>query len=245
MSTYTYVDDSRQAMRPQTSVNVDGGVSIFGDMTDPKTGDPEMGRYLQHLLLEWLRETNSSEAEFARRSTLTRATINKIKNEGRGGGAKTVLGFARALGLDDLQLRRGKAIWVRAAQGLDPIEEEDGPPLERARRLCDYPEWPALKKVIQATRSGGRYSEEAWERTGNTNGGDLPIRLDEHKVRRFLEVWQEVIDDADGRGAAEDAEIAEMTAKAQEQQRLRKAAGAEGASPTPPVAKPKSGPRER
>ena len=195
-----------------------------------RTGDPVMGRFLQQLLLSWLQETGQSEAEFSRRAGLSKGAVNKIKNRAEGGGRPLVEGFARALGTTAIQLYVDRDRWHREQTGL-PVVDLD---VERAPRFGDLPEWPALEKAIRASRSGQRFGEDAWASARNTSGGRLPARLDEHAVRRLLELWQDIYDDADGAGAAEQAEVEATTM-------LAKAVNAP--SPHPPTAKPKSGPR--
>lgn len=208
-------------------------------MASTRHGDPAMGRFLQHLLIEWLKATDESEAEFSRLAGLSRAAVNKVKNSAQGGGPSTVEGFARALRKTTLQLYQERDQWRREEQGLPAIESQAPP--DRPLRFGDLPEWAAHERAIRATRSGRRFGEAAWESARNTNGGKLPAHLDQLTVLRLVELWQDMHEDPDGSGAAEQREIEAKT----EEARKKKAAGAEDTSPHPPTAKPKSGPRGR
>lgn len=206
-------------------------------MASTRHGDPVMGRYLQHLLIEWLKATNESEAEFARRAGISRAAINKLKNSATGGGPLTVEGFARALGRTAVQLYQERDQWRREEQGLPPIESQAL--LDRPLTFGDLPGWSAHERALRSTRAGRRFSEAAWESARHTTGGKLPGQLDQLTVLRLVELWQDVIDDADGSGAAEQAEIEAKTEAAK-----ARAVGDDG-TPHPATAKPKSGPRGR
>lgn len=214
-----------------------------------------MGGYLQKLLLEWLaHHPGSSEAEFARRSGLTRAAVNKIKNEGKGAGEQTVEGFARGLGVPKLKLRQDAEIWHAEKNGLPPPQmvidastSQAQPRLPQARYLRGFD--VAFERAKQ--RWGHVFSPEEFDKMASFGGLALPELLDDAVMFQLLSTARAAL--AAKRAGAIDPEqqkildeMAQLEADADaeyEAKQKAKAAGAEGQTPKPASATRKKGDR--
>lgn len=105
--------------------------------------------------------------------------------------------------------------WLAIGRGhMDDVGQKLPP------RFRDHPDWAKTEKRVRAGRHGRRFSEEAYQLGGDAMGGKMPAHIDEVFMIQHLEVWQRIVDDPDGTGAAEDAEIEKVHASDRARHRL-------------------------
>jgi transcriptional regulator with XRE-family HTH domain len=247
------------------SVNVDIQTASFpfmgGGERKTKTGDPVMNTYLQHVLVEWLAQPSApgeqkrTEAEFARRSGLTKAAINRIKQDAKGAGQQTVEGFARALGLAELTLRQDAQIWYAEEHGMQPpprlvldtSTSQAQPHHPQVRHLRGIE--PAVERARK--RWGRQFDDEDFDRMLSFAGLSLPELLDDTVMFQLLStaraanaaVKANAIDPEQQKILDEMARLEAEADAAYEAQQKARAVGGEGSTPKPSSATRKKGGR--
>lgn len=76
------------------------------------TPRPGFGRFLQHRFAEWIKRSGTSQAALARAIGVDRSQITDVVRHGRGAGDKTMIGFAKLLGLSYADLISEAEHWI-------------------------------------------------------------------------------------------------------------------------------------
>jgi hypothetical protein len=139
----------------------------------PKQAELTVGRYLQHLALEWMRANDTTAKDLAKRVGVSGAQMHAVVTFGRGAGPKTVRGFAKLLGLEKWDLERDAEQWERA----HPVPL-DGP--------VDLDELgPAFREAVE--RNPSRWTHDDIRAAVAARGSDGFVSMTPEGVADFID----------------------------------------------------------
>lgn len=143
-------------------------VPTRGEQQSGRSAPPELCRYAQHVVRKWV-GGGEQQIEVARRTGLSKGTINTILHSGEGAGWKSVAGVARGMGLTTEAFMRQAMGWAAKHGAVEPLRRY--PNLEECidryghewlTVTCSYlrsREWPK-DRPVRAWRAEGDELDE-------------------------------------------------------------------------------------